>query len=229
MIVSCALTTLLAVLVQAQASYYVDNDGYIRNWLGLQAIALEANAGVHTEEAQKSYFEKEYFPRQRVITPADGDKVTVDSKDLVWKVYQAEDPCWKFDSPVNNSLYFVVAYVIVDQDIPNVRLSIGSDDSSLWSLNYCEVLRIYAGRGVTKDTDKSLPLTLNKGVNILQAMVINGNGEAGVSARFLDKNGDPVKDIKIDIRPPPPAPAKTPAKAPPKEPVAAPAGTPAKQ
>ncbi len=189
-------------IVQAQDwTFGVDNEGYIHNWLALPAIQLPDEAGTHTEDAQKKYFEKEYFRGQRVATPKDNEWVNVDGKELEWKSYRVEDPCWKFESPVNNSIYFVVTYVIAKEEIKDVVLSIGSDDSSLWLLNFSEVLRIYAGRAVDKNSNKTLPLTLNKGMNVLQAMVINGNGEAGVSARFLDKNGDPVKDIRIATEP----------------------------
>ncbi len=193
---------ILGFLVQAQDwTFKVDNDGYIHNWLALPAIQVDPKASNHDEGSQKELFEKEYFPRQKVITPVENDKVTVDGKELQWKTYQVEDACWNFESPANNSIYFAVTYIVASEDIPNVILSIGSDDSSKWSLNFTEVLRIYAGRAVAKDTDKSLPLTLRKGTNVLQAMIINGGGGTGLSARFIDKEGNPARNIKIASEP----------------------------
>ena len=66
----------------------------------------------------------------------------------------------------------------------------------------------YAGRGVEKDQDKSQPVTLKKGVNVLYAAVINGGGPTGLCARFLDKEGNPIKNLEISLTPPAaPAPA----------------------
>ena len=55
---------------------------------------------------------------------------------------------------------FSVFYVIAEKDLENVKLSIGSDDSSVWRVNGKEVIRVYAGRDYDKDTDQSKPLTL---------------------------------------------------------------------
>ncbi|HBC88755.1 MAG TPA: hypothetical protein DCZ94_17575 [Lentisphaeria bacterium] len=201
MIGICVLAV-LAIIVQAQdKTFKVDDEGYIHNWLALPAIELGADVGDHSEATQKQYFEKEYFAKQKTVTPAENDKVTVDGKELAWKAYQIEDPCWKFDPPTDNSICFVVAYVIADEEIANVSLSIGSDDSSLWTVNGAEAIKIYAGRAVERDTDKSQPLTLKKGVNVIMAMVINGGGEAGVCARFVDKDGNAVKNLKVAIAP----------------------------
>ncbi len=216
---ACICMTVM-MLAQAQDwTFKVDDNGYIHNWLALPPIQLDSKAGIHNEDSQRDFYERDFFPKQRIAEPSENDKVTVDGKELEWKTYQVEDPCWKFDTPPVNSIYFVVTYVIAKEEIPNVRLSIGSDDSSKWFLNHVEVLRIYAGRAVEKDTNQTLPLTLKKGTNVIMALVINGNGEAGVSARFIDKDGNPLKNIRVSTEPDKtPAPAPAPAKAPEKTP-----------
>ena len=72
----------------------------------------------------------------------------------------------------------------------------------MWRLNGKEVIRVYEGRAIDKDQDKSKPLTLKKGVNVLSFAVINGDGPAGAAARFLDKSGNPVKNLTISLTPP---------------------------
>ncbi|HCE42339.1 MAG TPA: hypothetical protein DET40_02180 [Lentisphaeria bacterium] len=173
-----------------------DDVGYIHNWLALPAIPLNAGIPSLTEEVLAPFFQKEFFPNQKTATPKENDKVTVNGSELVWKAYQVENPCWNFD-PKGNSIYFVVAYVDADKDIANVTLSIGSDDASVWTVNGVEVIKVYAGRAVERDNDKSQPLTLKKGVNVIRAMVINGGGDAGISARFVDKDGNAVKNVKV--------------------------------
>ncbi|HCE43124.1 MAG TPA: hypothetical protein DET40_06230 [Lentisphaeria bacterium] len=203
------MLALVGISAQAQdKTFSVDDEGYIHNWLALPAIDLKTDVGANSEEVQKPFMEKEFFANQKTATPAENDKVKVDGTELAWKACQADDACWKFDPPTDNSIYFVVAYVIADQDIADVSLSIGSDDSSLWTVNGAEAIKVYSGRAVEKDNDKSPALTLKKGVNVIRAMVINGNGEAGVSARFVDKDGAAVKNIKVATTTPAAAPAK---------------------
>jgi hypothetical protein len=40
-------------------------------------------------------------------------------------------------------------------------------------------------------------LTLNQGKNIIRGAIINGPGMSDFCVRFLDENGQPVKDITI--------------------------------
>jgi len=42
-------------------------------------------------------------------------------------------------------------------------------------------------------------LTLNKGKNIIRGAVINGPGMSDFCVRFLDENGQPVKDLTISF------------------------------
>jgi hypothetical protein len=187
-------------------TFSVDDDGFIRNWLGLPGIALNADMGAHSEDVQKACFDKEYFTNQKTAQPKDNDKVTVDGKDMNWKATQLDGSIWTFES-VENAIYLIATYIVCDQEVSGAILSIGSDDSSMWLLNGKEVIRFYGGRGVDKDQSKSEAVTLKKGVNILWGVVINGTGPAGACARFLDKDGNPVKNIKVSVTPPAAAPA----------------------
>ncbi len=47
------------------------------------------------------------------------------------------------------------------------------------------------------DDCTSARLTLNKGQNIIRGAVINGPGMSDFCVRFLDENGEPVKDISL--------------------------------
>ena len=183
-------------------TFAVDEEGFIRNWLALTPIALNADVGAHTEDLQKPVFDKEYFAKQNAATPAADDKVTVADKELTWKAVACEVP-WTFAEGAENALFLVATYVVCDADLPGVTLAIGSDDGSRWLLNGQEVIRVYAGRAVDKDQTKSAqPLTLKRGVNVLLGAVINGGGPAGACARFLDKDGNPVKSFKVTLTPP---------------------------
>ena len=197
----CALA--FAGTLARAGEFKVDDEGFIRNWLYLPAIQLDDSASTHEEGSQKDFFNKEFFPKQKACTPAEGEKVKIANNEVAWKAIQLDNPLWEFEQQ-DNSLYVVVAYIVCEADIPNVNLSIGSDDSSLWVLNGTEVIRVYAGRGVEKDQDKSPALTLKKGTNVLYGAVINGGGPGGCCARFVDKDGNAVKNVKIVLAPPKP-------------------------
>lgn len=100
-------------------------------------------------------------------------------------------------------MFLGVAYLECAREIADLKLAIGSDDSSTWSVNGREVIRVYAGRPVKQDENVSEPLTLKKGVNVLRFAVINGNGPSGACARFLDKAGKPVAEFTLLPAPPP--------------------------
>jgi len=197
-----SLATALTRAAEPQ-TFAGDDDGFIRHWLALTPIALNADVSTHAEASEKPLFDKEYFPNQNTVTPAADAKVTVADKELTWKAVACAVP-WTFAEVTENALFLAATYVVCDAELPDLTLAIGSDDSSLWRVNGQEVIRVYAGRGVDRDQDKSPPLTLKKGVNVLSAAVINGLGPAGLCARFLDKDGQPVKGLKVTLTPPPP-------------------------
>jgi hypothetical protein len=106
---------------------------------------------------------------------------------------------------LEDALFVGAAYIVCEARIPNVRLAIGSDDSSMWRLNGKEVIRVYAGRGAETDQNLSEPLVLEAGMNVLSFRLINGRGPARACAHFLDKDGEPVVDFAVTLTPPPAA------------------------
>lgn len=186
-----------------------DDDGFIRNWLVLDPIPVDDAVGNHNEETCKAMFDKEYFTGEKEATPKDGEKVTADGKELTWHALQAEDYSIDLSKAASDAgkqtekaLYIGVVYVTAEKETPEVTLAIGSDDDSMWRLNGQEAIRVYAGRAVDKDQDKSKPMTLKQGANILNFIVINGDGPAAACARFLDKDGGPIKGLTVSLTPP---------------------------
>lgn len=193
---------LLAGSFLSAADFKTDDSGYIRNWLLLQPFELGDKAGEHDEASQKGFFTKEFFDGQFKATPKAGDKVKIDGKgEKTWTEVKADDALLMFESQ-ENSMYLATVYVTSATEVADAVLSIGSDDSSSWRVNGTEVLSVYAGRPVETDVDKSKPFTLQKGVNVILAEIINGGGDVGLSARILDKGGKPIKDVVISLTPP---------------------------
>jgi WD40 repeat protein len=174
-----------------------DREGFIRNWLLLGPIALGPEASQHTERVQKGWLDRDWFPGQRQARPKGRDRVAVQGSELQWGVAESTDYFVNLGA-TPNSLFLGVTYIRCDREMKDVRLSIGSDDSSCWTFNGSEVVRFYGGRGVGKDQNRSEPLVLAKGLNVLAFAVINGGGPSGGCARFLDPGGSPlVEPIRI--------------------------------
>ncbi|HEX8911236.1 MAG TPA: hypothetical protein VF796_02670 [Humisphaera sp.] len=188
----------------------LDADGSIPRWLVLAAIPLpEAAAMAHAEAAQKPVFDREYFKGQATVTPKDNDRVKVGDAELVWQTARAADGvvdlqklAFEAGRGSDHALFLGVAYVIAEKPVDGVVLSTGSDDGSAWWVNGREVGRVYAGRAAGKDQDKSGPLSLKQGVNVVRFAVINGEGQAAATARFVDKAGKPVPGLKVTLDPP---------------------------
>jgi hypothetical protein len=81
--------------------------------------------------------------------------------------------------------------------MPNVRLAIGSNASSVWWVNGQEVAGIYGDIQTVVDDGVSKRLTLKKGPNIIRCAVVNGSGAADFCARLLDNDGKPLKGYTV--------------------------------
>jgi hypothetical protein len=78
-------------------------------------------------------------------------------------------------------------------------LAIGSNAASIWWLNGQEVIGIYNDRQTVIDDGVSKRLTLNKGPNVIRAVIVNAGGATDFCARFLDANDTPVKGIVVSL------------------------------
>ncbi len=186
-----------------------DEDGYIRGWLMLPPVPIDAMN-------KTNFFAKEYFAGQTTCAPNKGDKVNMTTNELVWKV-STSAAVIPLDFSYAQMEYFCVAYIVCNEDIPDVRLRIGgAQDGSLWSLNGQELIRTQVNRGLGRDLRASEPVTLKKGRNVLRArFVVNGYPSGNFRARFVDKDGNPVRNYNVSTgdRPTPAAaPAALPGK-----------------
>ncbi len=186
----------------ANAVFAAHGEGFVRHWLVLGPIALGPKGSEHSEAGQKAFFDKAWFPKAAEARPRELDKATVEGTEMAWETAEAAD--WALDfGAADNSLHIAASYVVAEADLADLVLTVGSDDSCRVLLNGKEIHRNYVGRGVDKDQDRVPGVTLRKGVNALQAWVINGGGPTGVAVRFLDKEGRPLKGLKVSRSPAP--------------------------
>ncbi|GHT40027.1 hypothetical protein FACS189437_04990 [Bacteroidia bacterium] len=185
-----------------------DKNGFIQRWLLLEPIDKPNRSNtVFTDSYLRQAFDTLYFKNQFTVLPKDGDKVKVDKQNLVWhaldsKLYNVK--LYRFAAALKKQVYGVLfwAVTIVDcpEDIENVRMSVGSNGGSLWWLNSEEAVILSGDRRMVVDDCLSRRLTLKKGKNIIRGAVINGPGMSDFCVRFLNENGEPVKNITISYK-----------------------------
>ncbi len=178
-------------------------DGFLQRWLLLEPISI---GNQQAEGASKAAVKKEYFPGQLTVVPHDGDKVTVGDAELTWhaldttlynvNLYQFAHVQKK---SADGAMFWAVTVVNCPQDMPNVRLAIGSNASSVWWVNGEEVAGVYGDRQTVIDDGVSKRLTLKKGPNIVRGVIINGSGASDFCARFIDANDKPLTGITTSV------------------------------
>jgi hypothetical protein len=184
-----------------------DADGFLQRWLLLEPIPKpnRTNA-IFTGTYVRKTFQTEYFSNQFTVVPHDGDKVTVAGQDLTWhaldslnfnvKLFRFADGLKK---PTYGVIFWAVTVVNSPREMKNVRLAAGSNSASMWWLNGEDAVDLFDDRRMVMDDVVSKRLKLNKGKNILRGAVINGPGLSDFCIRFIDENGDPIKDITTTV------------------------------
>ncbi len=182
-----------------------DKDGFIQRWMLLEPID-KPNRGntVFTDSYLRENFTKEYFPNQFTIMPKDGEKVKAGAQELTWHALESTNfnvKLYRFAYGLRKQVYGVLFWGVTVIDSPremkNVRLAVGSNSASMWWLNGKEASLLSGDRRMVMDDVVSSRLTLNKGRNVLRGAIINGPGMSDFCVRFLDENGQPIKDLSI--------------------------------
>lgn len=184
-----------------------DENGFIRRWLLLDPIDKPNRSNtVFTDSYLKEQFNKNYFTGQFTSIPKTGKEEKVEKQTLIWHGVDSERfnvKLFRFADINKKQTYGVLFWGVTTIDCPeeinNVRLAAGSNGASCWWLNGEEVLLLSGDRRMVEDDGMSRRLTLKKGKNVLRCSVINGPGMSDFCARFLDEDGNPVKNYTISI------------------------------
>lgn len=185
-----------------------DEDGFIRRWLLLDPIDKPNRSNtVFTDTYIRKELTAEYYPGQFTELPEDGDKVKVGKQKLEWHALESNlfnVKLFRFasrrDKQVYGVLFLAVTVIECPEDIPDVRMSVGSNSASMWWLNGEEAVVLTGDRRMVVDDCLSKRLTLKKGRNIIRGAVINGPGMSDFCLRFLDKDGNPVRNITVSYK-----------------------------
>ena len=126
---------------------------------------------------------------------------------LQWHAFDSKMPnvkLFRFATNLTEDRYGVIFWAVTvvncEEDIPNVRLSVGSNSASMWWVNGEEAVILSGDRRRVMDDCASQRLTLKKGRNVIWGAVINGPGMSDFCARFIDEAGKPVKNITLSTK-----------------------------
>jgi hypothetical protein len=178
--------------------------GFLQRWLILEPIPVQ---GQLTDSAVRTTVSRDYFPGQLTARPKNDDTVTtLDGKPLQWHAVDTTNynvNLFHFAAglkkPTSNVLFWIVTSVRAPQDMPDVRLAIGSNAASVWWLNGEQVISLFNDRQTVIDDGVSKRVMLKKGVNVIRAAIINAGGATDFCARFLDANAGPITRLTIDL------------------------------
>lgn len=189
----------------AYASATPNVEGFIGRWLMLEPIEKPNRSNtVFTDSYLRDTFGQEYFPGQNTVWPKDGQKVKVGKQTLKWhsldsKLFNVK--LFRFatglEKPYYGVLFWVVTAIDCEEEIPDVRMAVGSNSASMWWLNGEEAVLLSGDRRMVMDDATSKRLTLKKGRNIVRGAIINGPGMSDFCLRFLHEDGSPVTNFTI--------------------------------
>jgi hypothetical protein len=182
-----------------------DADGFIQRWLLLEPINKpNRRNNVLSDSYVRTALTTEYFPNQFTVLPKNGEKVKAGEQELTWHALESPNfnvKLFRFAYGLNKQIYGVIFWAVTvvncPEEMKNVRMSVGSNASSMWWLNGKEVAVLTGDIHMVVDDYVTARLTLNKGKNIIRGAVINGPGMSDFCLRFLDEKGEPVRNITI--------------------------------
>jgi hypothetical protein len=188
-----------ATLSHAQGgSLPVDARGFVHRWLVLEPLPV---SGRLTEAAVQEALGIATLPADSNAT--DGGKVTLNGTPLAWHALDTTNYnlnlyhfAWSLSKPTSNVLFWVETVVEAPQEMPNVRLAIGSNAASRWWLDDQPVIALNDDRQTVIDDGVSNRVTLRKGRNVIRAAIVNGGGATDFCARFLDERGQPIVGLR---------------------------------
>ena len=184
-----------------------DADGFLRRWLLLDPVVKpnRTNTGFTAGYVRNALAPSQY-PGRFDVLPRDGETAAgpggqrwhaLDSKLFDVKLFYLAQGLGK---PTYGVIFWAVTVVNAPREMHDVRLAVGSNSASLWWLNGTEVAGLFGDRRMVMDDVLSRPITLHKGRNVLRGAVINGPGLSDFCVRFLDGNGQPIRDITVNVK-----------------------------
>jgi len=184
-----------------------DEDGFLRRWLLLEPIDKPNRSNtVFTDSYVRTAMNAEYFPGQFTAVPRDGASVTVAGRELAWHALDSANfnvKLFRFAYGLNKQTYGVLFWAVTviesPREVRNARMAVGSNSASMWWFDGEEAVGLFGDRRMVMDDAVSRRLVIPKGRSVIRGAVINGPGLSDFCVRFIDKYGDPIRDLTIDL------------------------------
>jgi hypothetical protein len=198
-LIAPAIVLMLTGVVRAEDAVKPDDEGFIRNWLVLAPIPY-GNAQTGTEALAK-----EQVAGEAKLKPQEGDKSKAGEKEFTWKKHKCDSHLLDINNllgqQTEDSVAYAVCYLVSDTRIDDLTMKTGSDDQAKVYLNGKEIFKNEEARATDKDQDSTPNITLRRGVNTIVFKIVNEKADWSGCLRFTDKAGNPVKNIKIALKP----------------------------
>jgi hypothetical protein len=198
---TAALALWLCLVVsnaRAADAFKPDAEGYIRRWVMLAPISLPEG-----ETGSEAIF-KEQIKGEAALQPKAGDKVKVGGKELTWQNITASTNYFDFTAMVktlnDREAGYAVTYIESETEQSDVIMAVASNDEGRIYFNGVDIYVFGEPRTLMLDADKG-KVTLKKGLNVVVFKIINEQGNWQGAMRLLDKDGAPLKDVKIKLSP----------------------------
>ena len=185
-----------------------DADGFLQRWLLLEPINKpnRTNTVFVDSYVRKNLDPANFFPDQLNGVPKKGEKVKVGDQELAWHALDSANfdvKLFRFAYGLNKQTYGVIFWTVTvvnsPREMKNVRMAVGSNSASMWWLNGKEAVGLFDDKRMVMDDVLSKRVTLNKGKNIIRGAVINGPGLSDFCVRFVNENGEPIKDLTLTL------------------------------
>lgn len=171
----------------------INEEGFVQRWIVLAPIPVGDN------QTGEEALEKEQLKAEGTLKPKVGDKIKVGDSELVWKEVVAKDYLLDFNDYLgkvtDDSVSYAVTFIVAPEELKGIKMKTGSDDQCKVFLNGKEVFKYIDERPADKDQDIT-EVTLNKGVNVLVAKVVNGKEDWSFCVRFTDKDDKPITKLQ---------------------------------
>jgi hypothetical protein len=194
-----AIVLMLAGVVRAEDAFKPDDEGFIRNWLVLAPIPYgDAQTGAEA-------LAKQQVPGEAKLKPQEGDTAKAGDKEFTWKRHKCDSHLLDINGllgqQTEDSVAYAVCYLVADTNLNDLTMKTGSDDQAKVYLNGKEVVKNEEPRAAEKDQDSTPNISLKRGVNTIVFKIVNEKVDWAGCLRFTDKEGNPVRNIKVTLKP----------------------------
>ncbi|HEV3029727.1 MAG TPA: hypothetical protein VG457_19265, partial [Planctomycetota bacterium] len=144
----------------------MDNEGFIRYWLVLSPLPSEKERASGAEVAAQR------VPNEATMKPKPGEILSYKGKDYLWTKYSS--PEYFVDlrklyqgQKTDDVFSFLVAYVICDEEIKDVKVLAGTNDAGRLYINGKQIFSYEKPRSLEPDATIVNGITLLKGQNVI--------------------------------------------------------------